>query len=872
MLGIDHRAFQNLNLSSPSFWLGFLSGALFTWIISRLIIYIPKLICSTRKNVSGIRKNFSTSADVRLRNDVYRITQKQHIASMLFSLDEIVIIPKVLIPLIQASKSIELAPTDSVSLSVPYMPDWPEMAAVYKASTMTLVEAMQGGANIILAGHPGSGKSVALAWLATSLARNDPGLGILEGVLPLYVHATDIYRYLHHVDEILASQEIADSEKSDPINRSRKKTEPISGDVVDTLLNAISTYTTPLTLPRLPAVIRSALDKQRAILILDRCDELPPNQANVITVYIQSLLARYPKLRVITALSYEDLAGLPALGFSLLGMAAWGDDERNAILLRWSQNWDKWINPPGKHQSRIIRTQYLNSWLKAENTILKPLEYVLKVWAAYTGDSLGTDGPSAIEAYIRRMTSGVSKTRAGLEGFALHLIIEMSVSANPHDTARFLSELDIGVNPVATDVSDEATPSDQTQEPPESTRVNELTGIDSLTNSGILMSYAGSQYGFSHPIFSAYLAGNALTYTGAVSHVQNQPPWVGKTLSMYYFARNGDVTPFINELIQEDDILHTNHLTIARWLQIAPKNRQWRSIILRTLTTVLHKEKDTPGLAGKFICGLAFSGDTGVSVLFRQLLKSDQPNLKQLAALGCGILAEKKAIEDLTAMLQEDSPASIRAASLALGAIGDKQSLEILATTLLNGSDLARRYSAEALANNPIEGHPALKDGVTMEDLLVRRSVAFGLIRVNQPWAIKIVENMQLEDTEWIVRNAALQAFDEYRRKISYAPRPLGDPTEMDWLINYATKIGTTVAPGKPADNLVVKALANGSQDEVLSALDYLRIKCDADVISEIFSVYSNKTGEIKDLAYYVLWLMIISGIKLPTEVKYNIE
>ncbi len=863
---------QNLNISSGSYWLGFLSGILFLWIISRLVIYIPKLIRSLGKNMSGIRENFSTSADVRLRNDVYRITQRQHLASMLFSLDEIVIVPRVLTPLIQASKSIENAPTDSVSLSVPYMPDWPEMAAVYKASTMTLIEAMQGGANIILAGHPGSGKSVALAWLATSLARNDPGLGILEGVLPLYVHSTDVYRSIRHVDEILAAQENNETIKSEQKGRSRKKSGPIPGDVVDTLIDAISTYASPLTSPRLSAVIFSALDKQRAILILDRCDELPPNQASVLTVYIQSLLAKYPKLRVITALSYDNLAGLPALGFSLLGMAAWGDDERNTFLTRWSENWDKWINPPGKHQSRIIRTQYLNSWLKVENTMLKPLEYVLKVWAAYSGDSLGTDGPSAIEAYIRWMTSDVSKARAGLEGFALHLVNEMSVTANPHDTPHIFSELGIGVNPAAEIVSDDGTAMAQPQEPLKSTRIKELTGIDSLTNSGILVSYAGSQYGFSHPVFSAYLTGNALTYTGAVSHIQSQPTWVGKTLSMYYFARNGDVTPFINELIQDDDILHTNHLTIARWLQIAPKNRQWRTILLRTLTSVLHKEKDTLGLAGKFICGLAFSGDAGVSVLFRQLLKSDHSNLKQLAALGCGILAEKKAIEDLIAMLQEDSPASIRTASLALGAIGDKQSLEVLASTLLNGNELARRYSAEALANNPIEGHPALKDGATMEDLLVRRSVAFGLIRVNQPWATKIVESMQLDDNEWVVRNGALQAFEEYRRKINYAPRPLGDPTEMDWLINYATKIGTTVAPGKPADNLVVKALANGSQDEVLNALDYLRIKCDADVISEIFSVYSNKTGEIKDIAYYVLWLMIISRVKLPTAVKYNIE
>ena len=206
-----------------------------------------------------------------------------------------------------------------------------------------------------------------------------------------------------------------------------------------------------------------------------------------------------------------------------------------------------------------------------------------------------------------------------------------------------------------------------------------------------------------------------------------------------------------------------------------------------------------------------------------------------------------------------------------MAAIGDKQSLEILASTLLNGSEISRRYAAEALANNPTEGHPALKEGSSMEDLLVRRSVAFGLIRVNQPWAIKIVENMQLEDNEWVVRNAAIQAFSEFQRKKSFAPTPLTDSTEIQWLIDYAAKFGTTVAPGRPADELVLKALTNGSQEEILNALDYLRNKCDADTIGDIYKAYTNPITRVKDIAYYVLWLMMISGIKLPVSVIFNI-
>jgi HEAT repeat protein len=223
---------------------------------------------------------------------------------------------------------------------------------------------------------------------------------------------------------------------------------------------------------------------------------------------------------------------------------------------------------------------------------------------------------------------------------------------------------------------------------------------------------------------------------------------------------------------------------------------------------------------------------------FRQLLKSDHANLKQLAALCCGILADKKAIEDLNQLLQVQSPTINRAACLALAAIGDKKSLEILASSLLNGSEDIRRYAAESLANNPQEGQPALKEGSSMDDLLVRRSVVFGLIRVNQPWAIKIVENLQLEDNEWVVRNAAIQAFDELQRKASYAPTHLPDLTETLWLINYADRLGTTVAPGKPAEQLVYKALINGSPDEKLYAMDYLRMSCDPTTKELIYSAF----------------------------------
>jgi hypothetical protein len=479
--------------------------------------------------------------------------------------------------------------------------------------------------------------------------------------------------------------------------------------------------------------------------------------------------------------------------------------------------------------------------------------------------------PSAIEAYIKRLTHKVAKSQTVLEKFALQLVVNLAISSDIKESERFMAEANSDGDIQQAEPSPEII-SDQSQ-PMKNTPLKGFSGVDAMIDNGLLISYPGSHFGFSHPIFQGYLAGIELSRSSEVlEQIQTQPAWTGKTLVMYYLARTGDVTPLIPALLQDDDILHTNHLLIARWLEVAPKNRAWRSTILRTLTSILQKEKDTYSLAAKIISAMAFSGDKGISVYFRQLIKSNHPILPQLAALGCGVLGDKKSIEDLNSLLQDQSPSLRRSASLALAAIDDKTSLEILATSLLNGDEQLRRCAAEALANNPNEGHPALQEGSTMEDLMVRRAVVFGLIRVNLPWATKIVENLQLEDNEWVVRNAAIQAFDELKRKKDYAPKTSKDLTETPWLFEYANRNNTTIAPGKPAEELVLKALANGTHDDVINALQHISEKFDADKMEYVYSAYINNTGEIKNFAYYVLWLMMIAGIKVPLTVKYDIK
>jgi HEAT repeat protein len=254
------------------------------------------------------------------------------------------------------------------------------------------------------------------------------------------------------------------------------------------------------------------------------------------------------------------------------------------------------------------------------------------------------------------------------------------------------------------------------------------------------------------------------------------------------------------------------------------------------------------------------------------MLQSDNDNLRLLAALACGITKDAKASSELAKLLSDKSPSIVRSACLALVAIGDKQALEIVANTLVNGTEVSRRAAAEALANNPLSGHPTLKDGSTHEDLRVRHSIVYGLMRIPQPEARKILARMQLEEKEWIVRNAAIQAMEELTQPAAGVPNPLPDLAETPWLIDYAAKQGMGVAPGRPAHELVIEALKKGNTTERLLALDYLSMHADESAIPVIYSWYFGSSGEIRNAAYQTLWALANSGISLPPPKQFGFD
>jgi len=236
------------------------------------------------------------------------------------------------------------------------------------------------------------------------------------------------------------------------------------------------------------------------------------------------------------------------------------------------------------------------------------------------------------------------------------------------------------------------------------------------------------------------------------------------------------------------------------------------------------------------------------------------------------MLRDAKAIQDLILLLEDRTPAVNRAAILALTAIGDKTSLEAVASLLLSADDGKRKSVAEALTNQPEEGYPTLEEGSTLQDPAVRRAAVYGLGRARQPWAIAILEKLRKSDPQWVVKDAASQMLEAIQHENPRLPRSMPRLTETAWLTAFAADRGMGVAPGKPARELLYRALSEGNEDQRQAAVYYLSRRGDEDAVLPLYQLYFSSLGELREMAFTALWQLAATGLRLPPPVQYGLH
>lgn len=595
----------NFRIDKLSFWIGFAAASIIWWLYQNARPALKNLRVVVSERLDILREGMSTSAEVRYRQDVVRLYQNNHIASPLFSLDEVAIEPRLMVPPPPVVPGGEIPPEDITQIAIPFLPDRPEFAAAFGVKTFSFPQAMAKGANLLLIAPPGGGKTFALSLLAVRVAQRHPWAGDLGNLVPVLLHAAELR---------------LPGKNDDPI---------------DVLYKALDEKVSTLVEAQLPALLNTIFETRLAFLMIDGLDELPTEGQQPVVDFIHALQQKYPGNRYLIAASPQDISCQQPLKLHTIPMAAWSGEQRRQFLERWGKLWRKYIQRqtwakllPGEGK---VDPYFLNHLLLNATNSSSPLINTLNTWAMYAGDILGPGDHQALEAYIRRMTPHINNARPAMENLAMQVMLTSSPIlarktagkyVSEYETAKnteFLTEDQINQNddiqdPLTADqdfddllegleeldihLDDlDASPAEESPAPADGSGAKTFKPskrqrmLPELVNANILVYRPGTNIGFAHPVIAGYLAGSGIAGNGSPGQLSEQPNWSGKSITTDYIAALGEAGALTSALIENDQIdpLKQGLSAMVNWPRLAPRQAPWRGQIMRAIASAIQQ-------------------------------------------------------------------------------------------------------------------------------------------------------------------------------------------------------------------------------------------------------------------------------------------
>ena len=107
---------------------------------------------------------------------------------------------------------------------------------------------------------------------------------------------------------------------------------------------------------------------------------------------------------------------------------------------------------------------------------------------------------------------------------------------------------------------------------------------------------------------------------------------------------------------------------------------------------------------------------------------------------------------------------------------------------------------------------------------------------------------------QWVVRGAPAEAAERRRKPPWKVHPPLREPAELPWLVAFATRVGSGVAPGRAALEMVRRALSSGTPEEQLAALEALAFVGGEEFRIDMQQAMRSDHEHLRDAAYEALW------------------
>ena len=824
--------FSDFQIEVISFWLGFLTASL-VWLMLGVIRKNWSRILNWFKNIhNSFQEKRLAGVEFYIRQTTYQRSQRNHLTARLFSLDEIAIEPFLLVPPNRSHSEGDQANESIIKKVLPYIPDYPELVSGIGYPSVPLSEAMCDNVQIAIIGKPGAGKSFALAYLASIISSQSHKARGLRNFCPLYCHIYDV-------------------------NLSKFNSDLPALPIIE----AIS-YHLPTKFKRqAEKYIYRSLENNSAILILDGMDELHPSEWLPYSEFLKFLLQKYPGLRIITTADTNYLGCLPALGFIPVCLSTWGRDHHTLFLQKWSDCWTKDIHPILNKNSgiQVLDPQVINPAIISLSQHQTPLEWTLLVWSSYSGAMDGSNPISYIQSYIDFCTKDKLSPDI-LSAVSQQYIINHKGALAYGSLSKLLSKFKL------IPLSGDTVPGKKVNK-----KGKTISGIDrilqTLIDVDILVQHSTELIGFSTPIIAGFLASKPPD-NNPVPFQDPSTSWSIQDSAEYYWSFTADVSLLVQNHLEIDEApLHHQFLSVGKFLISASPSSDWRSNYMRKLIQLLTQDRLPLMLRAKLCAIVVNYHDPSIPALLKQLSNNPSSIVRQIVAIGCGYYQNGELLDVINRLLGDPESDIRLTACFALSGIQTGESIQTLTQLLMTGEESLRLAAAETLAFHPPLGHEVLQNAVEVDDILTRRAVVFGLSKINQDWAIKMLEKVAVGDAQWVVRNAAAHVLEQRNDGRHTTPvAPLQGLMDSPWMISYAGKQGMGVSNDSRAKSLLVDALKNGSANDRLNALAYVPLYPDKECYQECLNLIAGPQNPLRETAAHTLWLLVATGFQPEVE------
>lgn len=587
--------------------------------------------------------------------------------------------------------------------------------------------------------------------------------------------------------------------------------------IIDILVDYLSMKIQNAGKNQLQKFIRNEIELNNCILLIDSLDELHPDQHQKFVHLLEQINEEKPDLQIITTATPIYLGNLIKLGFSPIYISNWSNNQIVNFYEKWGSHWtDALDNVAPEYQTK---NSLIKSWVSSNLSPMTPLEYTLFVWGAFSGNLSGQNIKSFISSYLDRVLPD-KKQQNNLSSLAYKCLM------------------------------------DHTHQLVEDKKAEEL---EIFIKSGIIEQVATHHYKFKHSQILSYLA--------FLSVDQNEPQFSKNDnywpTMISYFGFKSKIPELLMSNFENSEDFASKLLGIYQISYLAKHSQhedKTHNQLIKLLVNIIQNRDVIFELRLRALAGLIQTNNSNIPILVRQMMSKNEIDFLQfsLYTIGC-MNKESSFINDILKLTKASSQTLKKLAYLVLTTFREDVAMHELGKALLSEHEKIRQIIAESFAFENDQGEEILKEAITLDEIVVRRSAIFGLIKINEDWAKNILSKLAIEDSQWVIRNAASQATEFLAKENPIIPKRIAPIYKNQWLIKFAGKNNLGVAKGQSNSNVLIMALLSNDPKDIMNATRLAIFEHNHELIDKMIEILKISTIQpIKD--QIILTLQMINS------------